>query len=318
MTKIEELGNCSYSDVVLTIGNFDGIHLGHQAILRAARRWADRLASRVVVLTFEPHPLAVLTPEHVPPTLTPLPMKERLLKAAGADDVVALRSTPSLFQTPPMTFVDDVIVKHFAPAAIVEGSSFRFGQHRQGKVEDLEAAGQSRGFETEIIEPTRISLGSEGNTVVSSSLIRQLLLGGTVSQVSACLGRHYMLAGKVVHGAGRGTGLGFPTANIQPEDQLVPAEGVYAGSCELDGRAYPAAISIGQTPTFERQDTIIEGHILDFDGDLYDQRIELSFLQWLREQRRYDSGEALCEQMSRDLAETRRVFRANIERGSTG
>jgi riboflavin kinase / FMN adenylyltransferase len=297
--------------VVLTIGNFDGVHRGHQAILAAGRRRTEAARTELVVITFDPHPLAVLTPERLPAMLTPLEEKVRCLENAGADVVVVLPSKPDLLKISAADFIADIIVARFRPRAIVEGASFGFGRHREGDVDTLRAAAGQYGFEVEVVDPVRIALGGHPDAVISSSLVRQLLGSGTVDQATACLGRPYALVGRVVRGAGRGAKIGFPTANIDAGGQLLPAEAVYAGRAEADGRSFAAAISIGRAPTFDGHKVVPEAYLLDFAGDLYDKPIRVEFLDWLRPQVRYNTVEDLCQQMARDVAQTRTIAAAH-------
>ncbi len=295
------------SGVVLTIGNFDGVHRGHQAILAAGQRRAEDAGTQLVVITFDPHPLAVLTPERLPAMLTPLKEKLRWLENAGADVVVLLPSSHELLAITAENFVADIIVARFRPRAIVEGASFGFGRHREGNVETLKQAAGEYGFEVEVVEPVRIALGGHPDAVISSSLVRQLLGSGTVDQATVCLGRPYALLGRVVPGAGRGAKIGFPTANIDPGGQLIPAEAVYAGRAEVDGRFFAAAISIGRAPTFDGHKVVTEAYLLDFAGDLCGKSIRLEFIDWLRNQVRYATVEDLCQQMAKDVALTRTI-----------
>jgi len=316
MEVIHGLDSVSYAGVVLAIGNFDGVHRGHQAILAAGRRRADASGTKLVAMTFEPHPSAILTPDRVPGMLTPPEEKLRCLEAAGADVVILVDPQSefagvSFLHVPAEAFIAEIILKQFRPIAMAEGASFGFGHHRRGDVEMLQAAGQVHGFEVEVVEPVRVPLGGHPGTVISSSLIRHLLKSGTVDQAAWCLGRPYALLGPVVRGAGRGRSLDFPTVNLAIESQLLPVEGVYAGQTEIDGQSLPAAISIGRCPTFGGDDITVEAHLLDFSGHLYGQSIRLEFLDWIREQRSFDSPQALCEEMARDALRTREVFAAH-------
>ena len=300
------------ADVVLTIGNFDGVHRGHQAILAAGRRRAQAVACPLVAMTFDPHPLAVLTPGHVPPTLTPTDEKLRLLEQGGVDVAVLVKATPDFLRMAPETFMQHVMVERFAPRAIVEGASFRFGHRRQGDVETLRQAAVGLGFEVEVVEPVRVALGGHPDAVISSSLIRQLLSNGTVDQAALCLGRPYALIGRVTRGAGRGRGLGFPTANVEVAGQLTPAEGVYAGMAELEAGRFAAAVSIGRNVTFEQQELGVEAHLLGFQGDLYERAIRLELLDWVRSHQRFETAEALGRQIQRDLDEVRKAAASHI------
>jgi len=293
--------------VILTIGNFDGVHRGHQAILAAGRRRADAASCPLVAMTFDPHPLAVLTPDHVPPMLTPTDEKLRLFQQAGVDIAVLVTATPDFLQMAPATFMERVIVARFAPRAIVEGASFRFGHGRQGDVATLRQAAGRGGFEVEVVEPVRIALGGHPDAVISSSLIRQLLANGTVDQAALCLGRPYALIGCVAHGAGRGHSLGFPTANVQVTGQLTPAEGVYAGVGVLEAGRFAAAVSIGRNATFREQELAVEAHLLGFEGDLYDRPIRLELLDWIRPHRQFAAPEKLGCQIRADLDAVRQA-----------
>lgn len=293
--------------VVLSIGNFDGVHRGHQTILAAARDRARANGAELVVMTFEPHPLAVLTPERMPAILTTLPRKLDLFSLAGVDAVALVSSKPELLHIEANEFIRQVIVDRFNPCAVVEGPSFGFGRHREGNVEALIRAGHQYGFDVQVVEPVRVALGGHPDTVISSSLVRQLLSSGTVDQAAICLGRPYALLGTVVRGIGRGAKLGFPTANIEPDYQLIPADGVYAGRAILDNRCYSAAISVGRTPTFDDCRFVIEAHLLDFAGDSYGAGITVEFLHWLRPQLAFPSVAELCRQIAADVARTRQL-----------
>ncbi len=315
MLILNDWTRADFSRVVLSIGNFDGVHRGHRAILDAARRRAAAAGTQVVAMTFEPHPSALLTPDRVPATLTPLEYKLELLEGAGVDAAVIVQTTPAFLAIPAEQFVTDVIVKRFHPIAVVEGPTFGFGAHRRGNVRTLAAAGAQHGFEVQVVEPVRVALGGHPETIVSSSLVRHLLTSGTVDGAALCLGRPYALFGRIERGSGRGRTIGFPTANLSVGSQLIPGSGVYAGRAHLSGSgassaaAAPiaAAISVGKNPTFDATQLTVEAFLLDFDGDLYGQLIRLEFLAWLRSQQKFDSPEALSEQIQRDVAATRQI-----------
>ncbi|HSW47327.1 MAG TPA: riboflavin biosynthesis protein RibF [Phycisphaerae bacterium] len=305
MRVVHGLESVRLSGVVLTIGNFDGVHRGHQAILCAGRRRADDARAQLAAMIFDPHPLAILTPGHVPPTLMPLDEKLRRLGEAGADVVVVARSNPELLGMTARQFIDDVIVDRFRPAAVVEGSSFGFGRRRQGDVYLLKTVGERLGFAVEIVQPVRVALGGHQDAVISSSLVRQLLLSGSAEQAAVCMGRPYALLGTVVQGEQRGRQLGFPTANIQTDGQLIPGDGVYAGQVIAEGRRHDAAISIGCNVTFDGEKVLIEAHLLDFDGDLYARPIRLEVIDWIRDQQDFGSAETLKKHLARDVADVR-------------
>ncbi|MCL2330407.1 MAG: bifunctional riboflavin kinase/FAD synthetase, partial [Phycisphaerae bacterium] len=299
--ELRDLEAMQMAGVVLAIGNFDGVHRGHQAIFAVGRQRARVVGSQMVAMMFEPHPATVLAPDRVPASLTPLDEKLRCLEAAGVDVAVVIEPRPELLNCPAETFIRDVIVGRFRPIAMVEGDSFRFGQHRIGDVEMLAAAGKQFGFELFVVPPVRVDLGGQPDTVISSSLIRHLLASGTVDRAAECLGRPYALLGRVTHGAARGRTLGFATANLTVESrQLIPAEGVYAGQTTIDDRDYLAAVSIGHAPTFDGHETIVEAHLLDFNGDLYDRPLRLELTAWLRPQQKFESADALKHQIQAD------------------
>ncbi len=308
MQVIWGIESARFSGVVLTIGNFDGVHRGHQVILATARGRADRSGNQLVVMTFDPHPSAVLKPEHAPEAITPLPEKLRCLEAAGADVVVVVRATPDFLGISAEDFITRVILERFAPVAVVEGASFGFGRRRQGDVNTLREAAAHNGFEVEVVEPISIALGGHTDTIISSSVVRHLLACGTVGQAALCLGRPYRLFGCVVKGVGRGRQLGVPTANIGVESQLIPAEGVYAGRTELDGRVLPAAISVGRTPTFDGTQLIVEAHFPGFEGNLYGSHVHVDFLAWLRRQEKFGTSEVLYRQIQQDITQACEVL----------
>lgn len=294
---------------IISAGSFDGVHLGHRAILTSARRLADRRGCRVVVLTFDPHPARTLRPGSEPPRLTSVYEKVDRLKAGGADHVAVLEPTPQVLGQSGSEFVER-IVGEFHPIAIVEGEDFRFGRGRSGDVRLLQQLGIRLGFET-IVEP-KVALGLSNRLIapVSSTLVRWLVGRGRMIDAAICLGRQFELAGQVVAGEQRGRTIAVPTANLDPAtyaEHIVPADGVYAGlAVAPGGRVHPAAISVGVKPTFGRQTLTVEAHLLDFDGDLYGQTLCLRFARWLRDQWPYPNSEALRSQLARDIAQTRR------------
>jgi len=289
---------------VLTIGNFDGVHRAHRKLVAQARRFAANSGAPVVVLTFEPHPLSVVTPDRAPTRLHPIEEKLRRLEEVGADIVVVARSEPELLGLEARQFVTDVIHERFHPTHIVEGPSFGFGHNRTGTPELLAKIAATFGCGVHIVEPVTLRIDG-ADMMVSSSLIRRLLSDGQVDHAAKCLGRPYPLFGKVVEGDRRGRTIGFPTANLAPEDQLVPAEGVYAGRAIVENIERLSAISIGTTPTFDGADRRIEAHLLDFDGDLYGKPIRVEFERFIRAQRAFPSADALADQLRRDVEAVR-------------
>ncbi|MBI4716428.1 MAG: riboflavin biosynthesis protein RibF [Planctomycetes bacterium] len=295
---------------VLTIGNFDGVHRAHRQIIDTARRLAAQAQAPVAVLTFEPHPLTVVAPERAPQRLGTPDDKLRHLAEAGADITVVVRSEPSFFNLDAEAFVETIVRPRFHPRCIVEGESFGFGRGRQGGAGTLRELAARFGCEVRIVEPVRVSLG-DGEVVVSSSLIRSRLASGDVAAAAACLGRPYAMTGRVVAGHSRGKALGFPTANLSAPDQMVPGDGVYAGTGWLAGEAHPAAISIGHTPTFGGTARQIEAHLVGFTGETYGQTLRIEFRRLLRAQRKFETPGALARQLARDVDEVRRCADEN-------
>jgi riboflavin kinase/FMN adenylyltransferase len=295
---------------VLSVGNFDGIHLGHREILRAMTALRDALGgSGLAIVTFEPHPLTVLRPAMAPPRLTPPRLKQQLLSDAGVDHLVILPPTRDVLGLEAEAFWQ-LLRDEVRPIAMVEGESFNFGKGRKGTIDALRRWTADSAVKLKIIPPVRVVLGNFWSVPVSSSMIRWLLSEGRTRDVAACLGRPYVLEGKIIRGNARGKSIGFPTANLDCADQMLPAQGVYAGRCAVGEKMLAAAVSIGTNPTFNDNRLWTEAHLLDFSGDLYGQTLRLQLLDWIREQRTFASAEALVEQIQRDVARTRSIAAA--------
>jgi riboflavin kinase/FMN adenylyltransferase len=284
----------------LSIGSFDGIHVGHQALIResvASARRSDRLAG---VVTFDPHPAQVLYPERAPRVLTPPQAKLSLLRPLGLDLVVLLSFTARLAATAPQEFVRH-LVRGLRMRELWVGPDFALGSDREGDLATLCALGREMKFAVRDIPYV-----DRGGQRVSSSQVRALLKKGRVAEAATLLGRHYALRGKVIHGAKRGRNLGFPTVNLDVGGEcLVPAHGVYAAYVLLDGTRYAAATNIGVRPSFDHGNPSVEAFLLNFDGDLYGREIELAFVKRLRPEERFANVQALIEQMHRDVENTR-------------
>ena len=286
---------------VMSIGNFDGIHVGHRKLLATADALRARSPSgRVAIVTFEPHPLTVLRPELAPPRLTPSHTKQALLEQAGVDDYVVLPPAPEVLNLTAEDFW--AILRDAArPAHLIEGNTFTFGKGRGGTIERLREWSAASRITLDVVAPVDAVLLDLTVVPVSSSLIRWLVAHGRVRDAAICLGRPYALHGDVVRGFGRGRQLGVPTANLHCDDQVIPADGVYAGRCAVDGKPYAAAVSIGSLPTFEERKFQVEAHLIGYGGDLYGRVIEVELLDWVREQWKFSGVEALKEQIARDL-----------------
>ncbi len=305
---------------VLTIGNFDGVHAGHQRILsRAGQAAREGGAGGVAVLTFFPHPAAVLNPGRSPGVLTPPEVKCRLLAWQNVDTLIVIKDSYELLNLSPAAFVDEFLMQHIRPSAVVEGPNFNFGYGRSGNVETLKELGRQRGFGVVIVQPEEIQFPNGKKAMISSSMVRRLLEEGEVAQAALALTRPYRLMGKTVRGRGKGTEIGFPTANIEPHDQVVPAEGVYAGFVEtgndteelLSGsRHIPAAFSIGRAKTFVHDHALlIEAHLLnDSVPELAGKWLAMDFVERVRHQQRFDSPADLVAQIKKDCAKVRQIL----------
>ncbi len=304
---------------VLTVGNFDGVHLGHQEIISLARKLADQRNSEFVLMTFEPHPVAILYPEKAPSVLTPMALKKHLLTRLGVDCLVVLKSDYRILNLSPEAFVDEFLVKSSQPAVVVEGEDFNFGYGRSGNVQILKELGEKFGFELVVISGKEIELAGEQNTRASSTLIRHLLHKGKVVDAAQALGRYYRLSGRTTPGKGKGRQLGFPTANIEPVNRIIPAEGVYTGFVEIaetepqlcqSKNKIPAAFSVGRAKTFiSDHPLLVEAHILDKDtGDLYDKYLAMDFVRFIRHQQKFDSPEQLSVQIAKDCQEAKQIL----------
>jgi len=288
----------------LCIGAFDGVHRGHQALLRKARQEAERFGAEVVAVTFEPHPLAVLRPDRAPPRLTTAEEKLALLAQAGADGAIVLASEPALFEQAPATFLQR-IVDACRPRAVVEGPTFRFGRGRSGSIDTLRDFARAAGFEAHVLDELRASPPPDA-PVINSSAVRALVHAGRVQEAAEMLGRLYRITGVVGGDDQRGAALGFPTANLDHIPQLAPGEGVFAAAAQLEGgELWPAAVNIGPQPTFDQYRSRVEAHLLGFRGELHGQRVGLYFHSRLRDQQRFENVPALVAQLERDVQSVR-------------
>lgn len=289
---------------VLALGNFDGLHRGHQKIIDRVRRSAADRGGVGVVLTFDPHPPRVVRPDKAPPLLMTMPQKLAAIERAGAHGVAVVRFTPQLSRYTPEQFVRAVLVDWLRVAEVWVGADFLFGHERAGTFSVLRTLGQHYGFKAEKIDPVRYK-----DFVVSSTRIRRLVAEGRVDEAGALLGHHFAVGGVVVTGAQRGRELGFPTANLSTDNELVPPPGVYATTADIAGTCWPAVTNIGVRPTFEAAGAVtIETHVLGFEGDIYGARLSLNFIQRLRDERRFPDVDALREQIAADVRRARRLF----------
>lgn len=315
MTSPSEAKNSS--PVAVTIGSFDGVHVGHRHLIRVAR---DHVGpdGRVVALSFFPHPMTRLRPEAAPARLTDFDQRVALLRDAGADEVEALEPTTDLLGRSPEAFIEWVM-ERFSPRVFVEGPDFRFGKARSGDNQKLRQIGERAGFAVDVVDEVDVALADQSLVRASSTVVRWLLEQGRVGDAGRVLGRPYQIAGTVRQGDQRGRLLGYPTANIETQTML-PRDGVYAGDARLpDGSVRPAAIHIGPRATFDRMNRTMEVFVLDWNGPVAEGReeygwpISVRFNAWLRDQAKYDSAADLCVQMARDVERASTLFESQPE-----
>lgn len=284
---------------IVSIGNFDGVHLGHVQLVECMRRQAAGQGVSAIAFTFDPPPVALLRPEQSPQPLTWTERKVALLEQHGADQVVVFRTSWELLRLTAEQFFREVIERGLRACGLVEGPNFGFGRNRAGSIATLNRLCRAAGTHLEVVDPIVV----EGQ-VVSSSRIRQCLTEGQVEIAARLLGRPHRSRGRVVPGAGRGAGLGFPTANLDDCDTLVPSDGVYACRAACDGEVWPAAVHVGANVTFGATRRSIEAHLIGFSGDLSAQLLALDWLARLRGSRKFDSAGELVRQMQEDVAQS--------------
>jgi riboflavin kinase/FMN adenylyltransferase len=313
MQVLHDPGACppSSDGCVVTIGAYDGVHMGHRHLINQVRSMARDLGCASAVVTFDRHPAVVVRPESAPKLLTDLDQKLDLLAETGLDYTLVVHFDKTRSEESAEEFVKDVLVQCLAAQAVVVGHDFHFGHRRQGNVALLQRMGAEYGFD---VHGLRLVPDPRGGEPVSSTAIRQCLADGHVEEAAALLGRSHEVRGVVRRGDGRGRLLGFPTANVAVPDEIcLPADGIYAGWYErADGTVHQSAISLGRRPTFYRdaEASLLEAHLLDFEGDLYDEGVRVRFAHRLRGERRFDSVDALVDQMRADVAATRAVLSA--------
>ena len=293
----------------VSIGNFDGVHRGHERILRALVERARSAGVPAVVLTFDPHPIRLLRPAEAPPRLSTLERKAHLLARSGVDVLIAYPTDRALLDLRPEQFFERIVHQELAARGLVEGPNFCFGRNRSGDVTTLRRLCASSGILLEVVPPLEIDGG-----VVSSSRIRALILEGRIAEAVDLLGHPYRVRGRVIHGADRGRALGFPTANLDGVATLLPKDGVYAGRADYRGESWPAAVHLGPNPTFDETARKLEIHLLDFAGDLYGQELDVDFLARLRDTASFEDAAALRQQLERDLTTVRAVANREVAR----
>jgi riboflavin kinase/FMN adenylyltransferase len=289
---------------VLALGNFDGLHRGHLKIVERVRRGAAEHGGTPMAMTFDPHPSRVVRPDKAPPLLMTKAQRLEALEHAGIRAVAVVRFTPEVAHWEPEMFVRTVLVDWLRVSEVWVGANFLFGHERSGNFSVLRTLGQRYGFRADKIDPVRYK-----EFVVSSTRIRRLVTEGRMDEAGALLGHQFYIDGVVVEGKRRGREIGFPTANLQTENELLPPNGVYATTVTIDGVVHPSITNIGVRPTFgESTNTTVEAYVMGYSGDLYGQLIRLGFVQRLRDERKFEDVDALRAQIEADRRRAERLF----------
>jgi len=291
----------------VTIGNFDGVHLSHRYICRKLAQEATGAGAKSMVITFDPHPKMILHPDIKPFFLiTTLEEKLKLLEECGIDAILIIPFSPDYAKTTAREFVYETLGRKLAIKKIIIGHDYTFGRDKKGNDAFLISSGRELGFDVEVIDAFKV-----GEDIVSSTLIRNLILKGKIAEAAKLLGKWYNVAGTVVSGFGRGVKLGFPTANIDPEKELLPPPGIYAAFVEVEQKRYMAALNIGEKPTFADYTFTFEAHLLNFEGDLRGKRLNTEFVEKLRDIIKFDSPEMLKKQIAADVEKVRVILQKN-------
>lgn len=280
----------------VSVGNFDGVHLGHQRLLSVLRERGRQIDGPAVAVTFDPHPMQILRPDHYQPALTTIVDRAELLHRYGADQVLVLKTTRDLLGLSPSAFFELVLLRSLSARALVEGPDFRYGRDRAGDAPMLRGLCDRAGVALEIVPKAE-----SGGAPISSSRVRRALLAGDVVEASRLAQRPYALRGQVARGAGRGRTLGFPTANLEGIQTVIPGDGVYAVETELEGKGWPGAANVGPNPTFGEQARKVEVHLVEFDGDLTGRELVVRFIERIRDTKRFASADELVEQIRADV-----------------
>jgi len=293
-----------WTQPILALGNFDGVHRGHHKILERVRRGAMERGGTAVAMTFDPHPPRVVRPDKAPPLLMTTPQKVEAMRHAGIQGAAIVRFTPEMSMWDPETFVRNVLVDWLRVVEVWVGANFLFGHDRAGNFSMLRTLGNVYGFKAEKIDPVRYK-----DFVVSSTRVRRLVTEGRVDEAGALLGHQYFIDARVVRGDGRGRTIGFPTANLCTDNELLPPHGVYATTVEIDGNILASVTNIGMRPTVDASGrTVVETHIFNTDRDLYDSTLRLGFVQRLRDERAFESVDSLRQQIGADCDRARVLF----------
>ncbi|WP_417384120.1 bifunctional riboflavin kinase/FAD synthetase [Gimesia sp.] len=287
---------------MVSIGNFDGVHRGHQLMIQTLVQHARTHNVPAIVFTFDPHPIHLLRPEHAPPELMTIEQRAEVLESLGVDCVIAYPTDQTLLNLTAEEFFQQVLCDQLQARGMVEGPNFYFGKNRAGDVTLLGQLCEQAGMFFEVVEPTVC-----GSRMISSSEVRKSIQEGDLGEANDMLGRLYQIEGTVDHGAERGRQLGFPTANLTGIKTLIPADGVYCGIGVIDGQQYPAAIHIGGNPTFQQEETKVEVHLIGFSGEIYGQKLQVQFLEQLRGTQTFADAEALKSQLQIDVESAKKL-----------
>jgi riboflavin kinase / FMN adenylyltransferase len=289
---------------VLTIGNFDGVHRGHLALFEKVKERAGAIRGRSAVMTFEPHPIRIMKPGNGPRLITPTQQKIELIGRAGIDVLLCIPFTREFADISARDFVQNILVNRIGIKELVVGYDYAFGRNREGNIPLLREMGENLGFAVHLVEPIHVE-----NLLVSSTSIRRLIQEGRLSEAKTLLGRDFQVEGTVVRGHNRGGRLlGFPTANLNPQDELLPRTGVYAVFVLVNGRTYNGVTNVGYNPTFRDKALSVETHILDFSKDIVGEKIKLTFLHRLRDEKAFKGLTELTDQISQDIRDAKQWF----------
>ena len=309
MELIKHIDNIKkpYKNAVITIGNFDGVHIGHQALFHEVIEKADALGGTSIVMTFEPHPVRVLKQNNHPPLFTLHEQKVELIASSGIDVLICVPFTREFANISAREFVEDILLTRIGMQAIVVGEDYTFGKNREGNLELLQTYAENFGFEIIVADWIQMSNGLADR--ISSTTTRELVMAGKMAEAQKLLGRYYQIRGIVTAGRNRGGKLlGFPTANIILHDELCPKTGIYAVTVECRNKKYKGVANIGYSPTFGDQEFGVEVHILDFNDDIYGRKIRVNFIQRIRDEKKFSNISELSDQIKKDIVKAREIL----------
>jgi riboflavin kinase/FMN adenylyltransferase len=307
ITSLEEI-EAPFLKAVVTVGNFDGVHLGHQALMQKVKERARAIDGTSVVFTFEPHPVKVLKGKHLP-LITPFPRKMELIAQQGIEIAVCPPFTKEFAQIGAKEFICEILMKKIGMKEMVVGYDFAFGKKREGNIDSLKTWGEKLGFKVHVVGPICIN-----GVIVSSTKVREFIMAGEMERVKELLGRYYQVTGKVIRGKNRGGRLlGIPTANLKLINEVFPKNGVYAVEVIYEDKTYHGVANIGFNPTFGDNALSVETHILDFNQNIYGETIRVIFVKRLRDEKKFDNLEALKAQIQKDIEVARKILTPNLQ-----